>query len=134
MMHLLNPCKVNNKGPSHSRHARKDLNITSPHICHIFEIMVLFKICTCDICHYSKYVRHFLNMQCGYIQACLPCQNGNFLHNLDFGPKVTSEVHCKSLRMIISLLVEIWHKRCLWVNISGHWESPPKCHHNGTAH
>ena len=62
---------------------QKDPNITSPHICHIF------KICTRDICHYLKYVRHFSNMRRGYIRACLPCQNGNFLHDLDFGPKVT---------------------------------------------
>jgi len=58
---------------SHSRHAGKDLNITSPHIRHIFKIMAFFKICTHDIYHYFKYVWHFFNMQCGYIQACLPC-------------------------------------------------------------
>jgi hypothetical protein len=32
------------------------LNITSPHICHIFKIMALVKICTHDICYYLKYV------------------------------------------------------------------------------
>ena len=54
--------KLENFAPtlcSHGRHAGKDLNITSLHICHIFKIMAFFKICTHDICHYFKCVWHF---------------------------------------------------------------------------